>query len=167
MKQAYIMSAILLFSQNIHAITGKDDWKTIRKNREVLVIQPAFAEAFGPKGLFNACLSGDEFRSINPVKTCVAYSEIASDDQNRSLSGYKKYNCTKYQTEHVSVPRTYTADRCVKFAPINEFTSGECIEYAPNTSVYPTAYSFPVIEADGDQYGTHLFSKTYAIPECQ
>lgn len=165
--KATILFALLFISFDIFAITGKDDWKTIRKSREVLIQHPSFTERFGPKKIFNICVSGDEFKSIGPVKNCVAYNEVESDDQNRSLSGYKEYNCTKFITENIVMNRVHTNERCVRFAPINEYTSGECLEYSPVTSFYPTSYSLPIIEADGDQYGTHLFSKTYAIPECQ
>ncbi len=161
------MFALLAFSLTAHAITGKDDWKKIRKSREVLIMQPAFAERFGRDGLFNACVAGSEIRSISPVKNCVAYTQVDNESQNQNLSGYKDYNCTKYKEEYVSVSREHTIDRCVKFAPINEFTTGECVAYEPRRTTYPTTYSLPVIEADGDQYGNHLFSKTYALPDCE
>lgn len=166
MKKAFTMFALLLFSINAFAITGKDDWKTIRKDRDVLIVQPAFAERFGKNGLFNACVSGNEIRSINPVKNCVAYTQVENDNQNQNLSGYKNYNCTQYKEEYVGLNRQHTEERCIRFAPINEYTSGECIAYGSSTAVYPTTYSLPVIEAEGEEYGTHLFSKTYALPEC-
>lgn len=166
MKKAFTMFALLLFSITAFAITGKDDWETIRKSRAVLIVQPAFAERFGKDGLFNSCVSGNEIRSITPVKNCVAYTQVDNENQNQNLSGYKNYNCTQYRKEHVSMNRLHTKEHCVRFAPINEYTSGECEAYEPSSAVYPTSYRLPVIEAEGDEYGTHLFSKTYALPEC-
>ena len=156
--------AMTLLTQNAYPITGFDYWANIRSNHDVMIQQPTFAGAFGPNGLFNVCSTDDEFRSIRPVKTCLEYREIIRHSENGS---YKDYTCVNYETKFVSISRTYIQNICVRYAPMTSQSSGECLEHASVTSVYPTSIKFAVIEANGDEYGNFLFSKTYALSTCE
>ncbi|MBC7714552.1 MAG: hypothetical protein H7177_14495 [Rhizobacter sp.] len=163
-KTGTLFIVMTLGCLNAFALTGIDNWNEIRSSRDVMIQQPTFAGAFGTNGLFNVCTTDDEFKSINPVKTCLEYREVI----RHSESGmYKDYTCVNYETKAVSISRTYIQNVCVRHAPMTNQSSGECVEYASVTSVYPTSFSFAVIEASGEEYGDFLFSKTFALKTCE
>lgn len=161
--------AIIVFSLvsiSAYPLTGKDRWLEIRNSRDVLIQQPTFAAAFGPQGLFNACHTEDEFKSRTPVKTCLSYREIIKENPNSPNETYKDYECAEYESRDVSISRTFNQSTCLRHAPMDENSSGECIEFGNVTSVYPTSFQLAVIEAEGAQYGNFIFSKAYAVPSC-
>lgn len=143
-----ISSAVVSISPAL-AISGRDTWKSIRASRDVLIEQPAFAGVFGDQGLFNACVTEDEFRSLVPVKTCLSNG------------------CQDYEIRNVTVNRVHTKNVCVRFAPMNAYSSGECVDYQVVTAVYPTSFKLPVIEGNGEQSGDYIFSKNYSVPACE
>lgn len=150
MKKQLVMLAIALMAITpALAITGRDTWKSIRASRDVLIQQPAFAEVFGNQGLFNACVTEDEFRSLKPVKTCLSNG------------------CEDFEMRHVTVNRVHTKNVCVRFSPMSADSSGECVDYDTVTAVYPTSFQLPVIEANGQQSGDYIFSKNYSVPACE
>lgn len=155
MKKLLMVTAALslivsvLSSDPALALTGKDNWKSIRSSRDVLIQQPSFAEVFGDQGLFNACATEDEFRSRTPVKTCL------------------NNGCSDFEIRNIVVNRVYNANVCVKFAPMSATSSGECVDFDVVTAVYPTSFQLPVIEANGEQSGDYVFSKNYSIPACE
>ncbi len=128
-----------------------------------MIQQPTFAGIFGPEGLFNACTTDDEFKSIRPVKNCLEYREVLRQSER---GVYKDYVCAAYEIKPVSISRTYIQNICVRHAAMRANSSGECIQYDSITSVYPTTFSFAVIEANNDDYGNFLFSKTFALQSC-
>jgi hypothetical protein len=167
MKFKLVMAIVLsLISFSALPLTGKDKWTEIRNSREVLIQQPTFAAAFGPQGLFNACATEDEFRSRNPVKICLSYKVVMKVNANNPTETYKDYECAEYESRQVSISRTYNQSSCIRHAPMDDTSSGECIEYGNATSVYPTSFQLAVIEAEGSQYGNFIFSKAYAVPSC-
>ena len=149
-----------LISTSAFSLTGRDRWIDIRRDPEVLVQHPTFAKAFGPQGLFNACVSEDEFRTIKPVTTCLSYKEVFKNNQ-------REFECAENETRHVQISRTYHENACVRHAPATADSSGECLEYGNVTAVYPTSFKLAVIEAEGAEYGNLIFSKSYAIPTCE
>ena len=156
--QILVASIVLLQSHNIVAITGKDNWETIKLSHEVIIQQPIFAGAFGPEGLFNACLTDEEFRSKKPVKVCLSYSQIIKYTQNRA---YKDYECKDYEIKNVVISRTFTQEECVKHDHL-----GECIEYDSVTSVYPSHFQIPVISFNDGALNNFIFSKAYSVEKC-
>lgn len=145
----FITSTALISISPALAITGRDSWKVIRASHDVLIEQPAFAGVFGDQGLFNACATEDEFRSLVPVKTCLSNG------------------CEKYEIRNVTVNRVHTKNICVRFAPMNAYSSGECVDYKTVTAMYPTSFQLPVIEGDAEQSGDYIFSKNYSVPACE
>jgi hypothetical protein len=165
MRSNMLFYMLILFSANTFAITGFDSWPTIKTSKEVTILQPTFASAFGPGGLFNACTTDNEFKSLSPVKTCLQYTSVTRYNTENKL--YKDYECSAYDIREVSMSRTYIQNVCLKHAPMNSQVSVECIEYGLVNSVYPTTFSFPVVEASSEEHGSLLFSKTFAIVSCE
>lgn len=155
-----MLMVIPMISQTASALTGKDRWQDIRTNPEVLIQHPTFAKAFGPQGLFNACVTEDEFRTIKPVTTCLSYKEVIRNNQ-------REFECAENETRHVQISRTYNQNICLRHAPATADSSGECLEYGNSTSVYPTSFKLAVIEGVGSEYGNLIFSKSYAVPTCE
>jgi hypothetical protein len=159
-KYWLVIAAFTIVSSSAFSLTGKDRWSDIRSSRDVLIQQPTFAAVFGSQGLFNACSTEEEFRSIEPVRTCLSYREVLRGNE-------KDYICAEYETREVVISRTYNQSKCVTHAPMSENSSGECIEYGNSTSVYPSSFQLAVIEAQGIEYRNFIFSKTFAIPSCE
>ena len=156
--QTLMTLTILLASYNVFSITGRDNWSTIKSSHEVIIQQPIFAGAFGPQGLFNACATDEEFRSISPVKVCLSYKQVL----RTSITGaYKDYECNHYEMRNIVIARTFTQEECVKNDRI-----GECIEYDSVTSVYPTSFQLPVISFNEGALNNFIFSKAYAVERC-
>lgn len=145
------------------AITGRDNWGDIRRSDEVMIQQPTFAGIFGPEGLFNACTTDDEFKSIKPVKNCLEYREVIRQSETGK---YRDYVCTFYETKPISISRTYIRNICVKHAVKLRSSAVECIQYESVTMLYPTTFSFAVIDTASEEYGNYLFSKTFALQSC-
>lgn len=154
---------IALLTLDSFAITGFDSWKALRSSEDVIIQQPTFAGVFGPEGLFNACTTDDEFKSIRPVRNCVFYRTVKLNSE-RGIS--KDYVCAAYETKQVSISRTFIQNICVRYSPMSAHSSGECIEYESVILVYPTTFSFPVFERRPREYGEFLFSKTFALQSC-
>jgi hypothetical protein len=154
---------LALLTLDSFAITGFDSWKIIRASDDVIIQQPTFAGVFGPEGLFNACTTDDEFKSIKPVRNCVFYQAVKLNSE-RGLTN--DYVCAAYETKQVSISRTYIQNVCVRYSPMSPYSSGECIEYESITSVYPTTFSLPVFDKSTQEYGEFLFSKTLALQSC-
>jgi hypothetical protein len=150
--------AVFLISVNVLAITGRDNWATIKSSREILIQQPTFASAFGPEGLFNACSTDQEFKSKTPVTICLSYRKVVT---NSKTAPYKDYVCNEYELRNVVISRTYIQEECVKHDRFKE-----CIEYDSVTSVYPTSIQLVVIEIGDEKSGNFIFSKPYKIPSC-
>lgn len=162
--QLMVALTISLISTSGYSVTGRDSWQNIRASREVLIQQPTFAGAFGSQGLFNACATEDEFRSLTPVQSCLSYHQVTRQSEK---GPYKDYDCTEYETRHVVISRTFTQEECVKFAPMTQSNSGECLEYDNVTSVYPTSFQLVVIDSQQADTGrSFIFSKPYRIPAC-
>lgn len=149
---------VFLISTNALAVTGRDNWTSIRSSGEILIQQPTFAGAFGPQGLFNACATDEEFRSLTPVSRCLSYRQVTVDSPT---GPYKDYVCSESESKNMAISRTYTQEECVKHD-----RSGECLEYDSVTSVYPKSIELVVIESGGEKTGNFIFSKPYKIPAC-
>jgi len=153
-----VILTIFLISASVLAVTGRDSWSSIKSSGEIIIQQPTFAGAFGKQGLFNACATEEEFKSITPVSTCLNYRQVIVSS---STGPYKDYVCNEYESRNVNISRTYTQEECVKHN-----RSGECLEYDSVTSVYPTSFQLVVIESGSEKTGNFIFSKPYNIPAC-
>lgn len=167
------MKKILLFitiattlSSTAFAFSEKSEWSEIRKNTKINIVQPRFAEAFGPSGLFNACVSEDEIKSINPVVVCLNYKNVQKGI-NTEIGTYIELVCTKSAVQDVIISKTHSQTVCTKRAPPTEISSNECIEWGSKDVIYPNNYSIEIVRADKLEAGNHLFNKTLTLPTCE
>ncbi|MDO9183424.1 MAG: hypothetical protein Q7U04_13500 [Bacteriovorax sp.] len=151
-------------SSSIFAASSKDDWSKLRRNHDVLIIQPGIAMTMGPTGVFNACATSQELRSIHPVKSCTAYKLVVHGNP-KSDSGSSEYVCTNYELKDVVIARDHEETVCLEYSPTTEINTGECIKWATVQKTYPRNFNLEVV-ATGEFYMGHLFDKSFSLPEC-
>ncbi|MDD4972776.1 MAG: hypothetical protein PHY93_00415 [Bacteriovorax sp.] len=167
-KHLFFVTAIIMaVSSTAFAVSKKSEWSEIRKAKDVSIVQPKFAEAFGPAGLFNACLSNGDIKSIAPVNVCLNYENVTIGTPNSEGGAYTKRHCKKSALQDVTIDKTYTQNICLKRAPATEFSSNECIEWGSKTSIYPDSYLIEIVRRDSLEAGNHLFNKTLVLPMCE
>lgn len=130
------------------AVTAKDSWETIRKSKEVNIL-----EANLPIDVFNACVTNDEIKSINPVKKC------PPDDEDIT-------KCETFDLDDVAFARDYKEYQCIKF-DTSDTSNGDCLKYKAVDKMYPESYKLNVLATTGELEGQHLFYKTYTLPACE
>lgn len=164
MKVLLLLAATAL-SFNSYALSKSSDWSEIRQNRRINIVQPKFAEAFGKTGLFNACVTYDEIRSISPVGICLNYEEvvIGSSDSDNKITDQR---CTKTASQDIVLSRSYNEMVCTKRSNADEISSSECVRWENKTQFYPDTYRLEIVRADKLEAGNHLFYKTLVLPVC-
>jgi hypothetical protein len=157
-----------LIMNNASALSKKDDWSSIRRgNKNVAIIQPADpATHFGRLGLFNACVTSEELRSIVPVKQCVSYKVIKRGSPGTELDEKEVRKCDKHEDRDVSLERYHMEPVCLQRAPSTEVSNNECTEWGNQSVTYPASYNLEVITLTSLD-NQHLFTKTLALPECR
>lgn len=164
MKKMMLVALAALISSNAFALSAKDSWNTIL-NANVSVSGPQFAGAFGlPNGIFNACVDGNTFKSIAPVKTCTAWKE-----EKRGHGGeegeYTEWTCLSYANVDVAISRNAVEQVCVQYDNGEAYTG--CVKWESVNVTYPLSYNLAVHNtAGGEDYQAYLFSKDYTIPAC-
>jgi len=146
------MTMTLLTSGNAFTQTVNDTWQSIRKNKDLHIMQPQFAEAMGSDGLFNTCATDDEFKSLMPIRVCKEYDEV---------------KCLRFEQEKVVISRTVQETYCKKHIPLSETNWGSCEEYGTRTIFLGKKYKLEVVQNTGKLYMHHLFNKTFTIPNCE
>src|ERR1700737_1879119 len=80
MKKMLMIAVALVASLNAVAVqapvSANDGWDLILADRNLIVSAP-FAGTFGEKGIFNACATETEFKSLTKVKACTKYVFVA------------------------------------------------------------------------------------------
>jgi hypothetical protein len=142
----FILVISTLFPPRAYAVTGKDSWDTIRKTSGLIIVQPEFAKAFGTKGLFNACATDEQFRNIDPVRSC-------PDDKSDC--------CLEYTLQQVAVERLFSRNICT------ERQYQKCMSYETIVQTHPKSFYLPVLEKKPDGSRALVFSKKYSVPECE
>ncbi|MBC7537956.1 MAG: hypothetical protein H7281_03995 [Bacteriovorax sp.] len=123
-KMAVITTATMI-SSNAFSATSQDSWPSIRNNKNVLILQPGFAMSMGSTGVFNTCVTDEELRSINPIKTCSTYKKIVHETPNSEAGGWIEYVCQNYKLREVVIARDHEEKICSKYSPVSNASSGE------------------------------------------
>ncbi|MBC7740751.1 MAG: hypothetical protein H7061_01040 [Bdellovibrionaceae bacterium] len=159
-----LVATVFAFSSSAFAVSAQDSWAKINASYEVSVVQPQFAGSFGQGGLFNACVAGSNFRSVNPVKVCSDWRVIHSGNGEAATT---EGVCYKWEQQYAEVAMTSVQKTCTKWSD----SSGEggtlmCLREGNVTVTYPTTFDFTVISMRGEMYGSPLFKKSYTVPNC-
>lgn len=130
------------------------------------ISQPDFVKYFGPAGIFNICVQGDEFKSINPVEVCTSYKEVTIGEPNSEIGSFKDKKCNEVVVKDVTISRNISKEVCKEYAPPTEELANECLESQIITETLPQHYRLEVLSTQGELKGNRLFFKSYMIPEC-
>jgi hypothetical protein len=160
MKKVILTLGLMLVSANAMAIGPSDSWDAIRANKKYNV--SAVFPVLGTAGLFNGCATDSEIRTINPIKVC---TEVAFVPGNGELSGSNE--CVRTEVRHMSLARRGVAPVCVKYAPVNEASNGECLAYEDRPYEIALTQAVDVLFASGTNYAGVAFTKSYTIPACK
>lgn len=108
---AVLMAGITVASTVAQAeLKPTDDWSTILKQGHMIYIaQPKGASVFGTAGLFNACVEGNQFRSLEKQNICVHAIE-----QSGGQEGSGSATCVSSILEYVYMPMVETTSVCEK-----------------------------------------------------
>lgn len=163
MKSIVLSIAALFVSTQVLAatITANSAWSTILASRHHMA--DTLYPVFGPQGIFNACATATELKSVAPVTVCA---------ETKYVPGHGELSpetvCLRSEKRHVSMARSGVAAVCVKHAPINEVSSGECLEFQDRPYTLSLSYNVQVLhDGYGDAGPQVAFVKAYTIPTCK
>lgn len=176
MKNFAVSLLGLLVSTATFAAT---DWNSVRANPKVASIsQSAYAQTFGSDGFFNACLEGNNFRTIQPLSYC---AETRTENLGQE-SGGSVDTCIRPATRHVTLSRTQVETHCTRYVSGGQ-ESGyyDCAPGAEvsTTVTLPTTMMFNVYgytgwtNGGGQESGgliretALMFSAPFTVPACR
>lgn len=146
-----------------------DSWDVVMADENMAWVgQGAYADAFGPTGFFNACVSGTELHSIAPVSYCASGHDVAFGDG----MGSTRFVCDQMAQKAVSMAISHNEQVCTKYEGSGD-TYSVCAAYATETVTIPTTQSFSVYLRASDKhsqyYGNAMFAftKDFTIPSCK
>jgi hypothetical protein len=152
-------------TKNVTA-TSKDNWEEILLDKDLYVEQPDFAKDMGPEGIFNICASENEFRSVEPVGTCVDYKIIETAPDSTEFGLFPEYHCKNEAPGNVIVSRMSQEIVCAKSVrQEREDQNATCLEPRLEGKL-PTKLNLNVLKRRGENKGTPVFIKEYEIPKC-
>jgi hypothetical protein len=143
------------------ATSANDSWARVMADSNLLVNTP-YSGTFGPMGIFNACATETEFRSISPVDVCVQYKYIPATTEG-DVPG--TYECVKTEKKITSMPRSGTQHTCVR-QDMSEAHYPDCLEWADVAYNLPTKMNIEVMYGSGEAYASTAFYKGFTVPAC-
>jgi hypothetical protein len=96
--------------------------------------------------LENACLTGQEVRTIRPVKVCTKYDQITHQDEGYS---YTEYVCVQWDQTHLAFSRAFEKQVCNKYSGGGELYP-ECIEWITVSGFLPETIDVRVWQTGGE-----------------
>jgi hypothetical protein len=160
MKKMLIIAAALVASVNANATNAGDSWAKIFADNSLIVTVP-YKGTFGPNGIFNACATATEFKSLTPVKVCVERTWVDGIGEGPDAMGH--YECVKYENQMTSALRSGVSHSCVKL-DMSEHGYPNCLEYADVPFSISTKFNVDVVRTTGD--AQEVFTKSFVVPAC-
>ena len=143
-------------------------WQEIRADSGLQVVQPQYAAEFGEEGLFNACVEGDVFRSISPVRACVE-SEVVHHPSPRREASWDEVICRRWDFRDGAVARTFEESYCVSghMERFEDSSRWKCDREGVRTVVRPIEVTLEVRRVHrGHGIETKAFDKSFQVPNC-
>ncbi len=162
----FLGHAFSLMAKNTPIANANDDWKTIKLDNDIRIIQPDYASAMGPQGIFNTCATPNEFRSINPVANCDEFKIIQLHSDSGEFGENREFKCTQVSPGQVRISRTTDKTICEESVSIeNENKNATCIKKRLIKTL-PADVKLEVVKNKGEEKGQLLFVKSFKIPNC-
>ena len=119
-----------------------------------------YHQVLGEIKLKNACVTESEVRTINPQTVCTELTPVVVGD-NAEGGIYTDWRCTSWETKDLSASRAFERKVCLRHAPINEASHGECLEYGTKSDFLPDTIKIYKVYTNGEVSrevrGTHTF----------
>lgn len=122
-----------------------------------------YSQVLGTIKLNNACVTDSEVRSIDPVRVCTQL-EARTTGSNGEAGTQTDWVCVKWEVKDLAYPRAFERTVCLKYGPINEASSGECLKYGKKADFLPKTIPTRTI-VDHGEVSTETTS-TFTFPEC-
>lgn len=152
-------------TKNVTA-TSKDSWEEIHMDKDLYVEQPDFAQDMGPNGIFNVCASENEFRSIEPVGTCLDYKIVETAPESTEFGMFPEYHCQNEAPGNVIVSRMSKEVVCTESVrQEREDQNATCVEERLEGKL-SNKMNLNVLKRRGEHKGSTVFIKEYNIPAC-
>lgn len=164
-------------------------WETIRADKRLTVQQSAGAETFGFNGFFDACVDGDQFRSLTARKVCVAshWVRTGGGGGQEGPGGEEVQVCDQYANQFATLPIHSTEQVCEKYHYSHTGGGGQegpgdqtiatCVRYGTVEINLSTTPLFSVAthmhtgggqeSGGGEDVYNVIFKKSFAIPACK
>lgn len=144
--KSLILAATMIFSVSVFAST----------------INPIhdYDQVLGAIKLKNACITDSEVQSINPVRVCTKL-EARTTGAGGEAGTQTDWVCVAYETKDLSASRAFERTVCLKHAPVNEASSGECLKFGKKADFLPATIKTMMYVDHGETsstvYSTHTF----------
>lgn len=155
-----------VMAKNSPTASANEDWKTIKSDRDIKILQPSFSTVMGPEGIFNTCATPTEYKSINPVANCEDYKIIQLHGDSGEFGKNKEFICTQVSPGQISISRATNKSICEESVSIeDEDKNATCIKSKVLTTL-PVDLKLEIVKGRGEAKGQSLFVKNYQIPKC-
>lgn len=145
--KAFILAATVILSVSAMANTSHD-----------------YSEVLGAIALNNACVTDSEVQSMNPVKVCTQL-EARTTGSNGEAGVQTEWVCVSYDTRDLVSPRAFERTVCLKNAPINEASHGECLKYGKKADFLPATIATRTVTTHGE--ATTETNGSFTFPSCK
>ncbi len=165
-----VVLASLIASANAFAaapVNANSSWAQVLASNDVVVVAP-YAQQLGTLGVFGACATATEIKSIAPQKVCVESAQVPGTGTS-DVDYPPQYQCVRYEEKVLSMSRKGMADSCVEYGYENFGGDGEywvCKKHGMAPYEVGLTQTVDVIHASGDNYPSVAFTKSFTIPAC-
>ncbi|MBC7539637.1 MAG: hypothetical protein H7281_12510 [Bacteriovorax sp.] len=95
-----------------------------------------YAQVLGAIKLDNACITDSKVKSISPVTVCTKM-ESTTVGHGGEEGTHTEWSCVESESRDLAYSRTFDKSVCLKYAPVNEASSGECLKWGTTSVTMP------------------------------
>lgn len=154
-----ISLALVLFSASSFALNVGDSWQRIFKGKDVVL---QYDEKLGNIELANACLAGDQVRSLRPFRQCKVDLVAVKAGENKDK--FTDWRCKDWVVQHSVYPRTSMKTVCAEYKYDSQ--NQVCTRYLQVPVTVAKTINVLVSEGLYAEVSNSPFQKQYTIPDC-
>jgi hypothetical protein len=164
MKKLIVLASLLISGSAF----ADQSWDQLLSDNSIQVQAP-FAGIFGDSGILNACVSGDNFFNVAPVKYCARSVEEKQrvEDEFGGREETVSY-CAEYAYKNVNLSRHFGKDVCTEWKQVqNDDTfSWVCTKSTFVEAIHGLSYDIPVYRRSDEGSFDYAYSKNFQVPAC-
>ena len=123
-----------------------------------------YSQVLGSIKLNNACITESEVKSINPVRVCTKLVPHTVDNGGE-IGSHTDWVCANWETKDLAASRAFERTVCLKHAPINEASSGECLKYGTVSDFLPATIKITTVTNHGEASTER--QSWFSFPACE